>query len=221
MTSILQEHHMNVFVNGQFWTVFSCTPEYLTEAVFGRLKTEGIIEKKEDVASVVIEKDGTRAQVRLADPSETWKARRKILHPLTPIPWKTEWIFSLAERIANGMPLHEKIWAAHSCFLACRETLLFSCEDIGRHNAIDKVIGYGIRNDIPLNQCILYTSGRMPSDMAAKIIMAGIPVAAAKAMPMMDSVALAKQYHLTMICAARPDRIRVYTDFSRELSDRL
>lgn len=46
ITSILQEHHMNVFVNGQFWTVFSCTPEYLTEAVFGRLKTEGIIEKK-------------------------------------------------------------------------------------------------------------------------------------------------------------------------------
>lgn len=137
----------------------------------------------------------------------------KTPHPLTPIDWKPEWIFSLADRIAEGMPLHEKTWGAHSCFLALGEQLLFSCEDIGRHNAIDKAVGYALKNGLSLEYCILYTSGRTPFDMTMKIIMAGIPVVAAKAIPMMDSVELAKKYRLTMICAARPDRMRVYTDF--------
>ena len=74
-------------------------------------------------------------------------------------------------------------------------------------------MGYALKNGLSLEYCILYTSGRMPFDMTMKIIMAGIPVVAAKAIPMMDSVELAKKYRLTMICAARPDRMRVYTDF--------
>ena len=54
------------------------------------------------------------------------------------------------------MPLHEKTWGAHSCFLALGEQLLFSCEDIGRHNAIDKAVGYALKNGLSLEYCILY-----------------------------------------------------------------
>ena len=166
-TWILQEHHMEVFVNGQFWTLFSCTPEYLTEAILGHLKTEGLIHSLEDVESVPL-------------PSGLPDQYTKTPHPLTPIDWKPEWIISLADRLVKGMPLHEKTWGAHSCFLAQGEQLLFSCEDIGRHNAIDKAVGYALRNGLLLEKCILYTSGRMPFDMTMKIIMAGIPVVKGK-----------------------------------------
>lgn len=195
--------------------MFSCIPEYLTEVILGHLKTEGLIHSLEDVESVELRENGQKAMVRISVPLPSGFPDQytKTPHPLTPIDWKPEWIFSLADRIAEGMPLHEKTWGAHSCFLALGEQLLFSCEDIGRHNAIDKAVGYALKNGFSLEYCILYTSGRMPFDMTMKIIMAGIPVVAAKAIPMMDSVELAKKYRLTMICAARPDRMRVYTDF--------
>ena len=58
---------------------------------------------------------------------------------------------------------------------------LFSCEDIGRHNALDKVIGYALRHQIDLTECMVYSSGRIPTDMAMKAIYAGIPVLSSKA----------------------------------------
>ncbi|MBD9163070.1 MAG: hypothetical protein EGP80_03830 [Blautia wexlerae] len=64
--------------------------------------------------------------------------------PVTPVPWKKQWIFDLADCFANGTPLHRQTWATHSCFLACDGELLFQCEDIGRHNALDKAIGYAL-----------------------------------------------------------------------------
>lgn len=64
--------------------------------------------------------------------------------PVTPVPWKKQWIFDLADCFANGTPFHRQTWATHSCFLACDGELLFQCEDIGRHNALDKAIGYAL-----------------------------------------------------------------------------
>lgn len=65
-------------------------------------------------------------------------------------------------------------------------------EDIGRHNALDKVLGWALEQGIPLGECIVYTSGRIPVDMVLKVIRAGVPVFASKAMPTAESVALAK-----------------------------
>ena len=132
---------------------------------------------------------------------------------LSPVYWKAEWIFHLADRLAKGMPLHKETWAAHSCFLAVGGKILFGCEDIGRHNAFDKVIGYAQKHEIDLEQCIVYSSGRIPADMVEKAIRARIPLLAAKADPTADAVGMAKKYGLTLIGAARPDSMRVYADF--------
>ena len=131
--------------------------------------------------------------------------------PVTPVPWKKQWIFDLADCFANGTPLHSQTWATHSCFLACDGELLFQCEDIGRHNALDKAIGYALRHNIDLKKCVVYSSGRIPTDMAIKAIRAGIPVLASKASPSAEAVAMAKEYHLTLICAARRDRMKLFT----------
>lgn len=71
-----------------------------------------------------------------------------------------------------GWPLHGVTFATHSCLLARRDEILFSCEDIGRHNALDKVIGYALRHQIDLTECMVYSSGRIPTDMAMKAIYA-------------------------------------------------
>jgi FdhD protein len=132
------------------------------------------------------------------------------LHPVTPVFWEPAWIFDLADRFSDGMPLHSRTCATHSCFLSCEGKLLFECEDIGRHNALDKAIGYALREGIDLGKCIVYSSGRIPTDMVMKAIQAGIPVLASKAAVSAEAVELAREYGVTLVGAARRDRMKVY-----------
>ena len=130
---------------------------------------------------------------------------------MRPIPWEASQVFSLAERFLSEMPLHRQTKSAHSCFLARGDTLLFQCEDIGRHNALDKVIGYALRNGVDLTRCMVYSSGRIPTDMAVKVIRAGIPILISKATPSSEAVALAERCGLTLICAAMADNMKLLT----------
>ena len=233
---ILVEHMMDVYVNERLTMKLVCIPEHLAELVLGRLFTEGIISSADDVDQIYICEFGKRARVILSKnksgqpheenedyvaPTPTCCTGNRVLNdyfitdqpmmPVTPIPWKKQWIFELADCFANGTPLHSQTWATHSCFLACNGELLFQCEDIGRHNALDKAIGYALRHNIDLKKCVVYSSGRIPTDMAIKAIRAGIPVLASKASPSAEAVAMAKEYQLTLICAARRDRMKLFT----------
>ena len=76
---------------------------------------------------------------------------------------------------------------------------------------MDKIIGYALRNGIPLSDCMVYSSGRIPKDMAQKAIRAAIPVLVSKAAPTQQAIALANTYGMTLICAARRDSMRQYT----------
>ena len=230
---VLEEHLMDVYINGKLTMKLICLPENLTELILGRLLTEGIITSAGEVEAIYICEYGKRARVMLSDltvrPSDKnyvettpscctgnhilndcFNSHQEVL-PVTPIPWKADWVFALADRFSNGMPIHSQTWATHSCFLAKNETLLFQCEDIGRHNALDKVIGYALRHQIDLTQCIVYSSGRIPTDMVMKAIRAGIPILSSKASLTCEAVQLAEKYHLTLVCAARRDRMKLYT----------
>lgn len=212
----LLEHSIEVYLNGRKTMALTCVPQFLTELLLGRLLTEAIIQGTEDVQRLRISRDGKRADITLRNWDGHTEARIlppafASLTPVKPISWKPEWIFQLADRFADGMPLHAATWATHSCFLARNEEILFSCEDIGRHNAMDKAIGYALRNGIPLPDCMVYSSGRIPTDMAVKAIRAGIPVLVSKAAPTQEAISLASTYHLTLICSARRDSMRQYT----------
>lgn len=146
---------------------------------------------------------------------------RQPLKILPSIRYKDSWVFDMADEMAKGMPLHRETWSTHSCFLYQEGKLLFACEDISRHNAVDKVIGYAIRGKIELHKCAIYSSGRVPTDMVEKAIRAGIPILVSKGAPTVDAVELARKYHLTLICSARPDQVKLFTDFRKAELDAL
>ena len=234
---ILKEHLIDVYLNDHLTMKLVCLPQYLTELVLGRLLTERIIDSISDIEQIYICEYGKRAKVYLNKSSKTisqnpendsfveitptcctgnhilndYFVSGQLPKPVTSIEWKPEWIFQMADAFADGMPLHSITFATHSCLLARNGQILFSCEDIGRHNALDKVIGYALRHQIDLRECIVYSSGRIPTDMALKAIYAQIPILASKASPTVEAIELAKEYHLTLICAARRDRMKVFS----------
>lgn len=234
---ILKEHLIDVYLNDHLTMKLVCLPQYLTELVLGRLLTERIIDSISDIEQIYICEYGKRAKVYLNRTSKTLpqNTENNLFIEITPtcctgnhilndyfvsgqtpktvpsINWKPDWIFQMADAFSDGMPLHSTTFATHSCLLARNGHILFSCEDIGRHNALDKVIGYALRNQIDLRECIVYSSGRIPTDMAMKAIYAQIPILASKASPTVEAIELAKEYHLTLICAARRDRMKVFS----------
>ena len=229
---VLTEHRLDVCIQDHLTMRLVCTPEYLPELVLGRLCSEGIIRTAGEVSSLSICDQGSLARVELVEAEaregsgfvEVTPTSGTGNHVLTdafvrygkltvlpPLNWTPEQIFALADLFQQGTPLHQQTWAAHSCFLAREGQVLFQCEDIGRHNALDKAIGYALKNGIDLNGCMVYSSGRIAADMAIKAVRAGIPLLASKAAPTGKAIALAKDWGLTLIGRARRDRLKVYT----------
>lgn len=88
--------------------------------------------------------------------------------------------------------------------------ILYTCEDIGRHNAMDKAIGYAAIQGLQPEDCILYTTGRISTDMVRKAIASGIPVLVTKAVPTDAAIEMARTYNLTLICKAWSDRYEIF-----------
>ena len=119
-------------------------------------------------------------------------------------------IFKIVKAFSDDSALHRSTGGTHSCLLAVEERIVYWTEDIGRHNALDKVIGYAFREKLDLAKCIVFTTGRVPTDMVRKAVTAGIPVLVSKAVPTTDAVEMAKKNGLTLICRAWPDSFEVY-----------
>lgn len=230
---ILVEHTMDVYINEILTFRVVCSPDHLPELVLGRLYTEGIIKSADEVDSIYICQFATRARVFLCNKKAQLDRQNVEEIPscctgnrtlnsyfaddvppskVKPIPWKHEWINNLACEFAQDTPLHARTQGTHSCYLAIENEILFRCEDLGRHNAFDKVVGTALLNDVDLTGAIIFTSGRIPVDMVQKAIRGRIPILVTKAVPTNVTIQMAREFNLTLICQARPDRFKIYND---------
>ena len=221
------EHELEVFAEGSLFMRMACTPDRLAELVSGRLLTEGHVASAADIAGVFLSADGRVAHVAfrtgfrpLAGVPQaiathgglTTEVTASSLVAVPKVEWRPSWVYALADRFGFDTPMHKRTHGAHSCYLARRDKILYCCEDLGRHNAFDKAVGCAMRDGVSLAESIVYTSGRVPVDMMAKAVRAGIPVVVSNAMPTDRAVEMAVEYGVTLACRARPDSMLVFND---------
>ncbi len=119
---------------------------------------------------------------------------------------KTSWLYTLTKIINTAPSLYLEAGAIHGCVLCREDQPLVYMEDVGRHNAVDKIAGWMVLNDIPAHDKIFYTTGRLTSEMVIKTVMMGVPILVSRSGFTAWGVDLARQAGLTLVGRARGKR---------------
>ncbi len=119
---------------------------------------------------------------------------------------RTSWIYRLAQTINTTPSLYLEAGAIHGCVLAKEDQPLVYMEDVGRHNAVDKIAGWMFKEKVPAHDKIFYTTGRLTSEMVIKTVRMGIPILISRSGFTAWGVDLARKANLTLIGRARGKR---------------
>jgi FdhD protein len=132
---------------------------------------------------------------------------------------KTSWLYQLTRKINTQPSLYLKAGAIHGCVLAHQGKPLIYMEDVGRHNAVDKIAGYMFLNRISPHDKIFYTTGRLTSEMVIKTVKMRIPVLVSRSGFTAWGVDLAQKANLTLIGRARGKRFVALAGLDRIVFD--
>ncbi len=227
------ERELPIYVNGECIAVASVTPSMEKEFVAGYLFGQGFIRSKEDIASLEITDGG--AAVDLSGINIFRSGRKKMSYRIVsgggstvyadpPLPCRRiSSHFRIAERdIFNAMNmlfdkavLYRETGGVHTAALfdEGNKPVCVSA-DIGRHNTVDKIVGYTLLHNIECAGTFIVSTGRMTSEMVLKIGRAGIPLAATKTAVTDVGIRIAGEYGLTLIGFVRDAGSKMYTDMT-------
>jgi len=132
---------------------------------------------------------------------------------------RTSWLYALAKKINTSPSLYLKAGAIHGCVLCERDRPLLYMEDVGRHNAVDKIAGYMFLKKISPVGKIFYTTGRLTSEMVIKTVQMQIPILISRSGFTAWGVELARQANLTLIGRAKGKRFIALAGESRIVFD--
>ncbi|NTW72228.1 MAG: hypothetical protein HGA49_08320 [Eubacteriaceae bacterium] len=210
---LLKEKHLDLYLNSLFQTQLTCTEIDLEALVMGYLITSGIIKDIRQVKSLEFLGDEVWITAAVdpmensmpAGPSELLFSARGILENI--------------QRFYQEAYMHKKTGAVHKCFLCDGEGMLYSADDMSRHNTVDKVIGMAALKRINLKKTYLIFTGRVPMDLMEKLVYAQIPMIVARSYPTLDALRLAREHHITLAGNAAVDGFQVYTGEERIIFD--
>ena len=119
---------------------------------------------------------------------------------------RTSWLYGLTHKINTTPSLYLEAGAIHGCVLAQEDRPLVYMEDVGRHNAVDKIAGWMFKHRVGAHDKIFYTTGRLTSEMIIKTVRMGIPILVSRSGFTAWGVELARKANLTLIGRARGKR---------------
>ena len=128
---------------------------------------------------------------------------------------KTSWIYTISKKVNTRPSLYLKAGALHGCVLCKKDSPLIYVEDVGRHNAVDKIAGWMFLNKENANDKIFYTTGRLTSEMVVKTVQMGIPILISRSGFTESGVKFAREAGLTLIGRAKGKRMIIANGVDR------
>ena len=228
---VARDEPIYIFINEEYHVTLISTPLEKKELATGFLFCEGIIDSAADIQSIKLRgKDvyvnlKKKVDLRAASvdrmnlittacgSSPTPSPKQITLHRISStLKMNPETILEMVRELSKRSKIHMSTGGTHAAMLCSKEgEVLAFAEDIGRHNAIDKVIGSMILKEKTLLDCILISSGRQSAEMVHKAVQARIPIVASMAAPLSSGIKLADMAGITLVCFIRGTRLQIYT----------
>ncbi|WP_299563526.1 formate dehydrogenase accessory sulfurtransferase FdhD [uncultured Sulfitobacter sp.] len=236
---VVEERPLTIFLNAQEIVTAMTIGDYPAYLALGFLRNQGMLRADEEITGVDYDEELETVVVRTARATDYEdKMRRKtrtsgcavgtvfgdmmegleaVTLPQTPV--RTSWLYALSARINRTPSLYLEAGAIHGTVLCCGDRPLVYMEDVGRHNAVDKIAGWMLSEQVPAEDKILYTTGRLTSEMVIKTAMMGIPVLASRSGFTAWGVEIAQQVGLTLIGRMKGKRFICLSGESRLVRD--
>lgn len=240
---VVKETPLTIFVNEEELVTLLCLPQFQQNLAVGFLFSEGILSSKAEIDSLIFNENKGVIWIKLNKPfviDENFRKGRTVttgcargltFHQIFE-KWSGEFVSSqltidpqivttVVSDLKQRSRLFKETGGTHSALLYKDDTFLLEREDIGRHNAIDKIIGECVMQDIPGDDKILMTSGRVSSEILLKTARWQIPILISRGAPTSAALKLADEIGITLIGFARGKRMNVYTNSWRVQQEKL
>jgi FdhD protein/cysteine desulfurase len=225
---VVKDETVTLTINGNISRSMSAIEDSLEEFAVGYLVNENMVKTLKDIKSIEIDETKinveiddtllkTNETVLCSDSAGGWRSKIKEVNPV-----ESDLQVSVHELIDRIEELKEnaEIWQAtggtHVAGIVFEDQFVVK-EDVSRHVAVDKVIGYGILNGFDLNKSYVIYSGRMPADMVIKMTRAGVPILASNAAPANSGYNIAKKGNITLVGFLRGQRCNISNNQNRIL----
>ncbi|MDD1718744.1 MAG: formate dehydrogenase accessory sulfurtransferase FdhD [Methanoregulaceae archaeon] len=218
------EEPVALFVNGRHALTAMMSPYMIREFVTGFLYTERIIHAPDEIESIRF--DEKRVSVLTKNPFRILASKKTVLSgcggstsflDVGKLPKVVSDLSVTREEVRAAIKgvlsseLHTLTGGVHVVGLLEHDRVIVVAEDIGRHNALDRVIGFGLLNDVSFGRTFVVSSGRISSEMVRKCLIAGIPVIVSRGATTSLAVEVASQTGVTLIGFARGEKMNIYT----------
>lgn len=226
---IAVEKKLRVFSNEKEIISLHCTPSMIKELIIGFFLTEGILTEKISPDDINVE-DNDEIRVIITAKTESLMDRitfsrflggyafskaKSFTNIEDDFSLSTDDLKNIFQKFQQKSELFRLTGCFHSSALSDNKKILVFAEDIGRHNAVDKVIGYSILADISFRGKLIVVSCRISSEIVSKCARWGIPIIASRAAPTDFAIEIAQKTGVTLVGFVRGDSLNVYTHEQR------
>ncbi|SMF23774.1 FdhD protein [Tistlia consotensis] len=226
-TAVVMERPLTLFLNGQEIVTMMTIGDYPDYLALGYLLNQNMLRPDDEIEGIDVDEDLEVVVVRTARATNyEEKLKKKIrtsgcaqgtvfgdlMEKFDEIALsrdallRTSWIYTLSRKINGAPSLYLASGAIHGCVLCQGDRPLVYMEDVGRHNAVDKIAGWMFRHGVPAADKIFYTTGRLTSEMVIKTVQMGIPILVSRSGFTAWGVDLARQAGLTLVGRAKGRR---------------